>query len=126
MVWGCMSAAWVGNLVFIELNMGRFMYLNIIKENLAESVNKIRLTGKWYFQQDNDPKHTSEIVSLWLLYNVPKQLNTPPQSPDLNPTEHLWRELGRRIIKRAMKNKNDLKNVLSQEWSKIPPETTKK
>ncbi|GFX65121.1 hypothetical protein TNCV_452591 [Trichonephila clavipes] len=54
-----------------------------------ESATKLSLKKSFRFQHDNDPKHTAEIVKLWLLYNVPNQLHTAPQSSDLNPTEHL-------------------------------------
>ncbi|GFX40208.1 hypothetical protein TNCV_4318431 [Trichonephila clavipes] len=33
--------------------------------------------------EDSDPKHTAEIVKLWLLCNIPNQLHTSPKSPDL-------------------------------------------
>ncbi|XP_055381358.1 protein mesh-like [Condylostylus longicornis] len=40
-VWGCISSAGTGNLKFIEGNMDATMYLNILKENLASSEEKL-------------------------------------------------------------------------------------
>lgn len=117
MVWGCMSIAGVGNLVFIDTAMNLYVYLNILKANLKTSANKMGLSGKWIFQQDNDPKHTSLIVTEWLLFNVPKQLHSPPQSPEMNPIENLWDELDRRVRKNKISNKEDLKKALADEWN---------
>lgn len=44
----------------------------------------------------------------------------PSQSPDLNPIEHLWEELDRRIRARTFTKTADLYKVLQQEWKKIP------
>lgn len=126
MVWGCMSGAGVGNLIFIETTMDRFVYLNIVKDNLKQSAMNMGLRSCWIFQQDNDPKHTSGIVKEWLLYNTPKQLHSAPQSPDINPIENLWDELDRRVRQNRIKSKNDLKRVLQEEWAKIPSTTTLK
>lgn len=41
MVWGCLSAAGVGNLEFIEGNMNKYDYLNILKKNLKSSAEKL-------------------------------------------------------------------------------------
>lgn len=125
MVWGCMSASGVGNLVFIEGTMKKEDYLKILRDNLPTSVEKLGLDPVWVFQQDNDPKHTAKIVKEWLIFRVPKQLDHPPQSPDLNPIEHLWEHLDQQIRKRTITNEDMLKLALVDEWKKISSEVTR-
>ena len=46
----------------------------------------------------------------------------PSVSPDLNPIEHLWDELGRRVRARPVQPQNlqQLEVALNQEWARIP------
>ena len=108
LVWGCMSASAVENLVFIDGNMDQNVYLNFLKNNLEESAHKLGLTKSFIFQQGNDPKHTVKRFKEWLIFKIAKQLHRPPQSPDLNPIEHLWDELGRRIRNHDVRNRQQL------------------
>lgn len=126
MVWGCMAASGVGNLVFIDGTMDQYVYLDILKRNLKVSAEKLGLNTDYHFQQDNDPKHTAYNVRLWILYNAPHTLQTPPQSPDMNPIEHLWDELERRIRKHHISSKAQLKEVIVQECGKIDAAVTRK
>ena len=36
--------------------------MNILKENLQKSVDKLGIGISFYFQQDCDPKHTAHMV----------------------------------------------------------------
>lgn len=126
MVWGCISSKGVGNLVFIDGIMNQDSYLSILKENLKESAQKMGIAATFKLYQDNDPKHKAHKVQSWLLRNCPKLLETPPQSPDLNPIENLWSELDRRIHKMPITSISMLKTRLQEEWNKIGSDYTSK
>ncbi|GBN07284.1 hypothetical protein AVEN_58117-1 [Araneus ventricosus] len=79
-----------------------------------------------FFYQDNDPKHTALNVCLWCVYNSPQNSKTPPKSPDLNPIEHICREMEVRVRKHDIKTKSELKTVMIAEWLNIDAEITKK
>ncbi|GBN49121.1 Transposable element Tcb1 transposase [Araneus ventricosus] len=125
LVWGCMSASGLGNLVFFDGIMNHALYLNILKDNLKLSAQNLGI-GNNFFYQDNDPMHTALNVRLWCLYNCPQNLKTPLQSPNLNPIEHIWRELEVRVRKHDIKTKSELKTVMMEEWMNIDAEITKK
>lgn len=66
---------------------------------------------------DSDPKHTSyqKVVKKWLKDNKVKALKWPPQSPDLNPTEHFCIELKKACLsKKAPKPDWVLSGGMSQ------------
>ena len=126
MVWGSFSAAGPGTLHFIDGVMDQNVYLDLLKINVPKSVEKLSLSDGWYFYQDNDPKHKAYKVRSWLLFNTPHVMETPPQSPDINPIENLWDYLKKKVQERSISSKNDLKSVLIEEWEKIPPDYCKK
>lgn len=126
MVWGCMSAAGVGQLAFIDGIMNKESYVELLRANLPPSVTKLNLPHDYIFFQDNDPKHKSHYARMWLLYNTPKVLDTAPQSPDLNPIENLWDHLDRQIRQHTISNKTQLKEIIQEEWNNISPAYTAK
>ncbi|GFU45202.1 transposable element Tcb2 transposase [Trichonephila clavipes] len=125
LVWGCMAANGVGKLCFIDGIVTAHTYIDIWHHNLQSSAQKIGLGTSFVFQQDKEPKHTATLTREWLLYNSPCQLETLPQSPDINQIENLWHKLDVEVRKHKISCKDELKRILLQEWHKIPNSTTK-
>lgn len=126
MIWGCFARNGVGFLCFIDGIMDRFRYREILQENLIRSAKKLGLEKKFVFQHDNDPKHTAGVVKDWLKENKIETLKWPAFSPDLNPIEHLWEELERRMKKNHPSNREELKEMLLKEWNSIGVDVTEK
>ena len=63
---GCFSSSGVGNLVFIDGNMTGELHRDILQKNMLQSAKKLNMAKDWWFQHDNDPKHTARIVTNWL------------------------------------------------------------
>lgn len=125
LVWGCFSWAGVGNLVKINGIMTADVYIDIINENLEESLLKLGLEDNFIFQQDNDPKHTAKKSQAFFRSCRIKQLEWPPQSPDLNPIENLWAILDNRINKSGVTNKNSYFEALQLAWENLDPQHLK-
>lgn len=126
MVWGCMAASGAGNIEIINGTMDHRYYIEILKRNLKDSAQKLGIGDNFQYYQDNDPKHSALNTKLWMLYNCPKVIKTPPQSPDLNPIEHLWEHLELKLRKRSFSNKTQMQLILMEEWANIDTAITTK
>lgn len=91
MIWGCLAAKGIGNLVRIEGILNARLYIDILKNDLLGTLDRYALDkANVVFQHDNDPKHTAKITVAWLANKGIEILAWPPQSLDLNPIENLW------------------------------------
>ncbi len=100
--------------------MNAAKYRDILDENLLQSAQDLRLGRKFTFQQDNDPKHTAKITKEWLHNNSVTVLEWPSQSPDLNPIEHLWRDLKMAVHQRLPSNLTELERIWDGRGSQNP------
>ena len=93
---------------------------------MLQSCQKLGLENSFVFQHDNDPKHTPGVVKDWLKQKKIETLNWSPFSPDMNPSEHSWAELERRMKKYHPTNKEELKEILLKEWNNIGTDVIEK
>ena len=69
---------------------------------------------------DNARPHAAWICRQFLNRNNVNVLPWPAVSPDMNPIEHIWGYLGRKVRARGnVHNLRDLENALIQEWNNI-------
>ncbi len=123
MVWGIFSWHTSGALVPIEHYLNATAYLSIVADHVHPFVTTLYPSSDGYFQQDNAPCHKAQIISDWFLEhdNEFTSLKWPPQSPDLNPIEHLWDVVEReiRIMDLQQTNLQQLNYAIMSTWTKI-------
>jgi transposase len=124
MVWGCFAKDKLGPLVQVSGSITGAVYINLLENTFLPFLNSLDNDLEYIFQDDNAPVHRARIVKQWKEDNLVPILPWPAQSPDLNPIEHLWDVLERRVRahKPHPKNIGELMEVLVEEWDKIEPD----
>jgi transposase len=123
MLWGCMTWEGVGFACKIDGNMDGQLYKEILEDELLQTLEYYGLeVGDIIFQQDNDPKHTSKKAKEFFEEHQMRVLKWPAQSPDLNPIEHLWVYIKRRLNEYPNPPEGilELWERIQVEWEKIP------
>ena len=115
MVWGDVSQQHRTELVVIAGNLKAVCYREDI---LPHVVHFLQANSDMTHQHDNATSHTARSVRDFLQDSV---LPWPVKSPDLNPIEHVWDLLDRRLRARDItpRNVRELAGALVEKWGNI-------
>ena len=107
------------NLIVVQGNLNAQGYINQILQ--PEAFLFLQRHGSAILMHDNAGLHVARICRQFLNRNNVKVLPWPAVSPDMNPIEHIWDYLGRKVRARGnVHNLRDLENALIREWNNIP------
>ncbi|UYV64209.1 hypothetical protein LAZ67_2007040 [Cordylochernes scorpioides] len=84
----------------------------------------LEMGENFLLMDDNARPHRAGVVDTFLQNHAIARMNWPARSPDLNPIEHVWDNLGRQIssLQPPPRNTHELETALTQEWALIPQE----
>ncbi len=86
----------------LSMNTGNVMGHQCSWQNSDETIEFLKVIKRKYMNKgtvllvwDNASWHKSKKIRQWLEENpgIVKLMNFPPYSPDLNPMEHVWKEM---------------------------------
>ena len=117
----------LGPAIHLDVTLTHTTYLNIAADHVHPFMETIFPDGCGFFQQDNTPCKKTNMFQEWFEEHNNKfeVLTWPPNSPDLNPIEHLWDVLDKQIqsMEAPPCNIQDLKDLLLTSWCQIPQHT---
>ena len=118
MVFGMFSSQGTTLLVRLQTRVNAQIYKNIVQDHVVPIIQNSGF-DRATFMQDNAPCHKAKVVMSYLSEQDFEIMDWPPQSPDLNPRENLWKTLEVKVMERSPTNTEDLWAKLQEEWSKI-------
>lgn len=118
-VWGAIWHGGRSNLFFLEATVNRWSYIRLLQDFFRSG----NLPENYLFQDDNAPAHrAAEVRHFHQASGIRCLRSWPAKSPDMNPIEHLWDYMARRISARphTAVNLQQLRQWVVEEWRMVP------
>ena len=119
-VWGAFHNSAKSPLVLPDGYLTGVLYRGILQNTLVPFARHY-FGDNYRYQDDNATPHRARVLDFLQQGNITK-MEQPPRSPDCNPIEHLWDELGRAIssMDNPPQNLDELRQALLDKWAQIP------
>ena len=120
-VWGAFHNSAKSPLVLPDRCLTGVLYRGILQNTLVPFARHY-FGDNYHYQDDNATPHCARVVLDFLQQGNVTKMEQPPRSPDCNPIEHLWDELGRAIssMDNPPQNLDELRQALLYKWPQIP------
>ena len=120
-VWGAFHNSAKSPLVLPDGYLTGVLYRGILQNTIVPFARHY-FGDNYRYQDDNATPHRARVVLDFLQLGNVTKMEQPPRSPDCNPIEHLWDELGRAIssMDNPPQNLDELRQALLDKWAQIP------
>lgn len=119
MIWAGISLHTKTPMVPIHQNLNTARYQNLVLQPAA--IPHIRANRGMVLMQDNATPHTARTTQQMIQGHKIRLLDWPPCSPDVNPIEHVWDEIDRRVRQLPQpQNLAELERDLINTWNNLP------
>ena len=121
MIWAGISLGGRTDIVFVQGTLTAQRYVDDILRPVVLPYAGAIGPG-FILQDDNATPHRSRVTNAFIEEEGLERMEWPAVSPDLNPIEHLWDELGRADTERLTPESTEqhLRDLLLEEWTRIP------
>ena len=120
-VWGAFHNSAKSPLVLPDGYLTGVLYRGILQNTLVPFARHY-FGDNYRYQDDNATPHRARVVLDFLQQGNVTKMEQPPRSPDCNPIEHRWDELGQAIssMDNPPQNLDELRQALLDKWAQIP------
>ncbi|KAH9442507.1 hypothetical protein Pst134EB_033186 [Puccinia striiformis f. sp. tritici] len=122
-IWGAFYGTSKIPIVFLQKGGTKAVdYIDqVYKGRLVETLALIDPHHQLILMEDNARSHTAKLTKAFRKDNNINTIEWPPQSPDLNPIENLWKILKTGIQQNYQpKSLDEMKEAIQQAWDDLP------